>query len=148
MCMARQRAATGAGEAKALRSAPVMPTKIMSRPAAEPRPISPALPVTPSEKGITAAISVVWSRAIFVVMCSRRNAIEATAVVRCTAWPTIRCRVLRKIRSWATRPQITEQLSETRDSTPAPKFRKSRTVSPPTSTTTGMSSRTAADAAP
>lgn len=126
MCMARQRAATGAGVAKLLRRAPVMPTKIISRPASEPSPIRPPIPVTPSENGMIAAISCVWPSATLVVMCSSRNAIEATAVVRCTAWPTIRWRVFRKIRSWANRPQITEQLSETRDSTPAPKFRKSR----------------------
>ncbi len=126
MCIARQRAATGAGVAKVPRRAPVMPTKTISRPAREPRPISPPMPVTPSENGTTAAITSVWSRAILVVMCRSRNAIEATAVVRCTAWPTIRWRVLRTIRSWATRPQITEQLRETRDSTPAPKFRNSR----------------------
>ncbi len=148
MCMARQRAATGAGEANRLRRAPVMPTKIMSRPASEPRPIRPSAPVTPSEKGISAPSRVVWSSAILVVMCNSRNAIEATAVVRCTACPMSRWRVFRKIRSWATRPQITEQLSETSDRTPAPKFRKSRTLSPPTSTNTGMRSRKAADAAP
>ncbi|MEV6934987.1 hypothetical protein AB0N19_11120 [Streptomyces sp. NPDC051132] len=106
------------------------------------------MPVTPSENGTAAAISPVWPSAILVVTCSRRKAIEATAVVRCTAWPMIRCRVSRKIRSWANRPQITEQLSETRDSTPAPKFRKSRNPLPPAGTATGRSSRKTADATP
>lgn len=126
----------------------MIPTKTISSPASEPSPIRPPIPVTPREKGTTAAISRVWSSASFVAMCSSRNAIEATAVVRCTAWPTIRWRVFRKIRSWASRPQITEQLSETRDSTPAPKSRKSRNRSPPARTTTGISSRATADATP
>ncbi len=34
-------------------------------------------------------------------------------------------RVSRRTRSWATSPQITEQVRHTRDSTPAPKLRKS-----------------------
>ena len=41
MCIARQRAATGAGEANWLRSAPVTAVKIMSRPASEPMPMRP-----------------------------------------------------------------------------------------------------------
>ncbi len=90
MCMARQRAATGAGEANWLRSAPVTPTKIMSRPASEPRPISPALPSTPRPKGISAAIRTVWPSATLIVTCTRRNAIEATASTRWMAWATIR----------------------------------------------------------
>ena len=57
MCTARQRAATGAGDAKALRSAPVTAVKIMSRPAREPKPMSPLVPVTPRPKGISAAIT-------------------------------------------------------------------------------------------
>lgn len=90
MCTARQRAATGAGDAKALRSAPVMAVKIISRPAREPKPMSPLVPVRPSPKGISAATRVVWSRASLTVMCSRRKATEEIAVVLCTAWATSR----------------------------------------------------------
>ncbi len=148
MCIARQRAATGAGDAKTLRRAPVTAVKIMSSPAAEPRPTSPAMPVKPRLKGITAAMNRVWSSASLTVTCSSRKATEEMAVVRCTACATMRWRVLRKMRSVAIRPQITEQERATSDSTPAPKLRKSRTAFPPASTTTGISSRTTALAGP
>nr|MCF0103436.1 hypothetical protein [Streptomyces sp. MH191] len=148
MCIARQRAATGAGEAKALRRAPVMAVKTMRRPATEPSPMSMPMPVTPRLKGITAAMNCVWSSASLTVTCRSRKATEEMAVVRCTACATMRWRVLRKMRSVATRPQITEQDRATSDSTPAPKLRKSRTVFPPASTTTGIRSRTTALAGP
>ncbi len=96
MCMARQRAATGAGEAKRLRRMPVMPTKIISMPASVPRPIRKDRPVTASSsvraspKGSTAAIHVVWSRTSLMTMWMSRKTIEATAVVRCTACARIR----------------------------------------------------------
>src|SRR6187455_2922230 len=51
-------------------------------------------------------------------------------------------------RSWATRPQMTEQVRDTSDRTPAPKLRNACSWSPPTSTTTGMRTRTTAVANP
>lgn len=148
MCIARQRAATGAGEANWLRSAPVTPTKTMSRAAREPRPISPPLPSTPRLNGISAAIRTVCSRVSLMVMWIRRNAIEATAVTRWMPCATIRWRVLRMSRSCATSPQITDEVRLTRDSTPAPKSRNRWSQLPPSRTTTGMSSRTTAVATP
>ncbi|OAH09580.1 hypothetical protein STSP_71940 [Streptomyces jeddahensis] len=140
MWTARQRAATWTGDAKALRRAPVSPVVTMSRAAREPKPMRPFVPVKPSPNGISAASSVVWSSASLTVMCSSRRASAATAVARWTAWASSRCRELRNSLSVATRPQITELVRETSDRTPAPKLRKSRKPSPPTNTSTGMSS--------
>lgn len=148
MCIARQRAATGAGDANRLRRAPVMPTKIMSWLTRVPRPMRPPLLLKPSPNGMNAAIHVVWSRVSLIPMCSRRNEIEPTAVIRCTPWATIRCRVLRISRSCATSPQITEQVRRTSVTTPAPKLRKSWSQTPPYTTTRGMASRKTAVATP
>ena len=71
------------------------------------------------------ATHVVWASASLTPMCTSRKTIEATAVIRCTACARMRLRVSSRTRSCATRPQITEQVRHTRDSTPAPKLRKS-----------------------
>lgn len=155
MCMARQRAAIGAGEANWLRSAPVMPTKIMRYAAREPMPmrvalpgLAPPVPEKSQPKGSRAATQSAWSSASLTPMCMNRNAIEATAVTRWMPCATMRWRMLRTSRSWATRPQITEQVRQTSDRTPAPKFRNCCSQSPPSITTTGISSSTTAEATP
>ncbi len=67
--------------------------------------MSPALPFTPRLKGISAAIRTVWSSASLTVMWITRKAIEPTAVTRWMPWATIRWRMFRMTRSWATSPR-------------------------------------------
>ncbi|WP_354596931.1 hypothetical protein R1Y80_11080 [Streptomyces sp. JL1001] len=84
------RAALGEGWAKALRSAPVAAVTTISSPASEPKPISPAAPVTPRLKGMRAPIRATWPRATFTVPCSSRKPSAAMAVARWMPWQTIR----------------------------------------------------------
>ncbi|CAM5394978.1 hypothetical protein SCYAM73S_08577 [Streptomyces cyaneofuscatus] len=133
--------AAGEGWANALRRAPVAAVTTMSSPASEPKPISPAVPVTPRPKGMRAPIKDTWPRAIFTVPCSSRKPSAAMAVARWMPWQMIRWRVERNSRSVASRPQATAALSDTSDRTPVVKSKVARKLSLPATASRGTKTR-------